>query len=253
MKYTFFIEGGDNVGKTTTINNLQKEEFINKLSILSGIDSIYFTKYPTSNITQYINETNKKLKELINIEDRVKLQNELLSTLLKDMKDSFKNTSKHIINISDRGILSSYLYQYKKHKSNYNVDLDTEALDFFNFISKCVKPIYDYRKSSNVNIIILNNNNPSIELTTDESETIEYKKEYDKDKILQDGINNTIHNIVDLLDISNDFNTSLYNIFNIKIYYVNIYEGDKRKSSDTICNEITDIINSHIYYILTEY
>ena len=52
--------------------------------------------------------------------------------------------------------------------------------------------------NTNLNIIILNNNNKDVPLTIDETETIEYKKDYDNDKYLQNRNNIVLNHIISL-------------------------------------------------------
>lgn len=267
-KNTFYIEGGDNVGKTTTIAKIkEKLNFDWRVGFYMKYNNITFSKYPTERITNDINKANQDLNQAIdninakilsddfNVEDiknnqypkfnkiKKEIINNLIYTLLDDMKDSF--TSNDIdtstLNICDRGILSTYLYQYKDMVNIYkpSLSLTEEKYLLSSFIEEYIQPIYSsIDNPSNLNILILNNNNPSIKLSKSE-ETIAYKKNFDNNTKLQKSINHSLSNIINLIN-----NDDLEFEF-IRFNYINIYDEFKnRKSVDDICNEAITIFNS---------
>ena len=238
-KYTFFIEGGDNVGKTTTIEEFKNPRFITSLEC----NRLSFSKYPTSRMTDYLNESNKKLKQYLEDNDTVsyqELNNEMINSLLEDMHYSFTNMIEpnalgDIVNIADRGFLSTYIYQYKtmmEKECGEVTDIETERNLLSMFILAYLNTIYKHTEKDYpiISVVILNNNNPDRSLIIDTSETIEYKKALDNDTELQKRVNRTISNI--------------------RFYYIDIYERIdseyKRKTSEDICEELLSIINNRI-------
>lgn len=283
MKTTFFIEGADNVGKTTLLNICKSEKFMNRLSQTIHSEyperDIIFTKYPSSNITDYLNYNNKKIKEslsnITNYSNRIdkynlllyyydefkNYKNDMIKKLLTDMEESFSpDYVNNTVNISDRGLLSTYMYQYKNsvdlnvlnflnlnNKIHFDI-IDAEAMNFFNFLDKYVDPIFHIKEdiNTNLNIIILNNNNKDIPLTIDETETIEYKKDYDNDKYLQNR-NNIVLNHIISLSKKDKFKSILYNVYGITIYYINIYDENLiRKTPEELSEELFNIMESKL-------
>lgn len=258
-KYTFFIEGGDNVGKTTTIEEFKNPRFITSLEC----NRLSFSKYPTSKMTDYLNESNKKLKQYLENNDTVsyqELNNEMINALLEDMHYSFTNTIEpnalgDIVNIADRGFLSTYIYQYKtmmEKECGEITDIETERNLLSMFILAYLNTIYKHTEKDYpiISVVILNNNNPDRRLTIDTSETIEYKKALDNDTALQKRVNRTISNIIQLQNTVPSFNANIETISNIRFYYIDIYkriEGEYiRKTSEDICEELLSIINNRI-------
>lgn len=257
MKYTFFIEGADNVGKTTMINTFKKSEYVDKLIT----SRLCFSRYPTKRITQYLNEMNNKLKSIklkienseSDISEYIEYNNQVMNTLLSDMEDSFKNNDiikdKDIVNIADRGFLSTYLYQYKNYldldKDNKH---DRDDTSLFMFTATNVNAMYRYNASdaAKINVVILNNNKPELELNNTNVETIEYKKDFDSDTLLQSRVNQSINNIVnDIKD--NKFKIAMRNYMHIEFHYIDIYnEIGIRKTPDKLCEELLLIINNQI-------
>ena len=234
MKYVFYIEGADNVGKTTTIIQL-KEELKS-----SNIINYHFLHYPSDNLKDFLNKysiTTKKEKVFIS-----KNFEFLINVLINDMKDSLSNNNNSSIHddiyICDRGILSTYLYQYKKYIESFNFNNKSELEQLKNFIDTFLNEYYN--NNVQYNTIIFHNNRKDISLPIDSTETIEYKKNFDNDKNLQNSINESIDNIVSIMNKEN------YSISfsNFKFYYIDIYDKNNiRKTKDTIYNEVKNIIN----------
>lgn len=234
MKHTYFIEGADNVGKTTCIEML-KNNFTQDIKC----NQITFTKYPSKTIIPKVNELISLQKEIkLNSDDSESKYNKLtfliILLFLYDMKESFQTTEIESINICDRGWLSTYLYNFrpvyiktKKYLCKYEpMMLQIFTQTYLNLIDK---------NKSDSHIIILNNN-LNQQLNIDKSETVEYKKMFDEDKNLQSSVNYAISEIIKMID-----NRS--NIVN-NFHYINIYDENKnRKPAEVLCKEIISIIN----------
>ena len=267
-KHVFYIEGTDNVGKTTTIN-----KFINNQECMSNIkyNRIMLSKYPTLNITNLINSYTKYITEATLKFNNTKPYRDqkleydrhtnyidrknnaiinLMSIMINDMKESFTSedsdgddNANDILNICDRGILSTYLYQYRniEGKNSSRIDEVEERYFLQDFLHKYVEPIYlNNRNPSLLNIVILNNNKPEISLSTDKNETIEYKKEYDNNTSLQSKINNSLLNISKLIHL-NKLKSDI-----VEFFCINIYDSiGNRKSTNQICKELLTIINNN--------
>lgn len=233
MKYVFYIEGADNVGKTTAITQL-KEELKS-----SNVIDYHFLHYPSDNLKDFLNKYSITIKERkIFI---TKNFESLISILINDMKESLLNNNSSIhdnIYICDRGILSTYLYQYKKYMESFDSNNKSELEQLKNFIDTFLNEYYN--NNVQYNTIILHNNRKDLSLPIDSTETTEYKKNFDNNKNLQNSINKSIDNIVSIMNKEN------YSISfsNFKFYYIDIYDKDgTRKTKNTICNEIKNIIN----------
>lgn len=257
-KHVYFIEGGDNVGKTTTIHTIKMIQFIESLKYTR----ITFSKYPTFSITEDINSLNRKYREYKEQYENKDLSkeeydtkksivlNDLMSLMIRDMIDSFDglyreakyipgmNRLGDVLNISDRGFLSTYLYQYRAlpRLCNETLTEDDELKELKNFIEE-----YLPKTVNDINVIILNNNAKSgiSSIMIDETETIEYKKNYDHDVELQTRINNSLNNIVALIK------KGRLDSLPFKFYYIDIFDKDGlvRKTSEEVCSEIVHIIN----------
>jgi len=255
-KHVYFIEGGDNVGKTTTIQNLKQNKYIESIRF----NRVRFSKYPTSNATDTINRLNtlykenevkhknQEIKDSEYVGTKRSILEKLINTMINDMISSFDNLyndkwamtyPNDVLEICDRGFLSTYLYQYRDipgvQKLILNIDTELEHLK--EFINKYLPPT-----TNDINVIILNNNaNPLLaNIIIDDTETIEYKKDFDNNIELQTRINNSLNNIVGLIQ-----HDKVYDLLPIKFYYINIFDetGSIRKSPDEICEEIKAIIN----------
>lgn len=235
MKHTYFIEAADNVGKTTCIEML-KNNFISDIEC----NQITFTKYPSKTIIPKVNELICLQKEIkLDSDDSERKYNKitflLILLFLNDMKESFQTTKDKSINICDRGWLSTYLYNFrptyinsKKYLSKYeSIMLSIFIQTYLNSLCKI---------ESDIHTIILNNN-LNQQLNINETETIEYKKIFDKDKNLQSSVNYAISEIIKMID------SGLYDIVN-NFHYINIYDENKnRKPAEALCKEIISIIN----------
>ena len=200
-------------------------------------------------------------KVLISVDEKYhdlysRVNNLLINTMIKDMDKSLidtipigKKNSWNYINISDRGPLSTYLYNYK--------DIDNTMNEIYNFkkfakeyiISKfdsmirtltldSMTQIDEYM--SNLNIVILNNNLPDIPIISDKQEEIEYKKNFDNNTELQQKINRQISNIISAIDSEKDINTTTYPF---KLYYINIYhDNGVRKTTEEVYEEFKKLI-----------
>lgn len=268
---TFFIEGGDNVGKTTTIKRI--EEILSKNDSIRGLlNNIYeytkFYKFPSKDMTEFMNTYTKLLSivnnQLFNLDGtNTQLIEIAMHYLIKDMEYAITSTyysSK--FNICDRGILSTYLYQFLNYaKLKYDID-NTNTLNESTLLKIFIKEIlnktipFERRFNTETSIIILYNNTTN-KLDIDESETIEYKKKFDCDQTLQDTINRSLNNIVSNITESETIKLKPYKLYDITFYRVNIYKYIKeegttrykpvRKSVDELANEIIDIILNSIY------
>lgn len=255
---TYFIEGGDNVGKSTLIDYISKNftedyKIESEKHIRFGIN-----KYPTKNCTELMNTINhvsnffNDYKDLISKDNKYKdidsrVNNLLINYMIKDMCISFfdniplwKKKYWNYIDISDRGPLSTYLYNYK--------DIDNTIDEIYNFkkfiekyiISSKFNLIAQNKPYSNLNIVILNNNKPDIPIVSDKQEDIEYKKNFDNDIELQQKINNQISNIVTSIDNEKDIDTITYPF---KLHYINIYHDNGiRKTTEEIYEEFKKLI-----------
>lgn len=262
---SYFIEGGDNVGKTTLIDHITqnftedyKKEFTKSISF-------FINKYPTKDNTEFMNVINKVLrfcndwKTLISKDEKYhdlysKVNNLLINTMIKDMDKSLidtvprgKKNSWNYINISDRGPLSTYLYNYKDTDNTMNEIYNFEKFVKEYIISKfdSMKQMLDLMKQideymSNLNIVILNNNLPDIPIISDKQEEIEYKKNFDNNTELQQKINRQISNIVSAIDSEKDINTITYPF---KLHYINIYhDNGVRKTTEEVYEEFKKLI-----------
>lgn len=243
-KHNIYIEGRDNVGKTTTINELKEN--------CQEYDNVTFLKYPLSNNINLINSMSSKIYELnryinvcINMNEEInELTMKLMKLMLSEMNDVFYINNKEIINsikhnICDRGFLSTYLYQYRAYNRLYkvlNLSMYNEKALLQEFIDEYI-PIYDDIYHT---IIILNDNKYPVTNVLDKEETIQYKKIYDQDINLQIRVSNSIDNIV--LMVNNIY--PYIKQKNISIHPIDIYDvnGD-RKEPKVICKEIKNIIN----------
>ena len=182
--------------------------------------------------------------------------------LIRDMETTLSSPYSSKINICDRGVLSTYLYQflsYAKLKydiNNTNTQNETILLKLFvNEVLNKVVPI-EHRFNTDINVIILYNNSDS-KLNIDESETIEYKKNFDHNQILQDNINRSLNKIVSNITESETIKLKPFKIYDITFYRVNIYKYIKeadtsryipvRKIDSQLADEIIKIIIDSIY------
>lgn len=235
MKHTYFIEGADNVGKTTCIEIL-KTNFIQDINC----NQITFTKYPSKTIIPKVNE-------LINLQKEIKLDSDdskrqynkltflIISLFLYDMKESFQTTKYESINICDRGWLSTYLYNFRPMHINSKKYLSkNESMMLSIFIQTYLNSLC--KIESDIHTIILNNN-LNQQLNIDETETVEYKKMFDKDTNLQSSVNYAISEIINMID------NGSYDVVN-NFHYINIYDENKnRKPAEVLCKEIISIVN----------
>lgn len=262
---SYFIEGGDNVGKTTLIDHITQnftEDYKKEFTKSIGF---FINKYPTKDNTEFMNVINKVLrfcndwKTLISKDEKYhdlysRVNNLLINTMIKDMDKSLidtvprgKKNSWNYINISDRGPLSTYLYNYKDTDNTMN-----EIYNFEKFVKKYIISKFDSMKQmldlmkqideyiSNLNIVILNNNLPDIPIISDKQEEIEYKKNFDNNTELQQKINRQISNIVSAIDSEKDINTITYPF---KLHYINIYhDNGVRKTTEEVYEEFKKLI-----------
>ena len=257
-KHVYFIEGGDNVGKTTTINNFKNTPFIESLKY----NRIMFSKYPTPNATATINDFNRKINNLeelrksqgrqgITLPRYIKQKqiwyDDFIKYMINDMMPAFTREDldpyhikcpNDVLSICDRGFLSTYLYQYRNYPGVPKFLFENAEREHLERFVELFVPESD----NDINVVILHNNaNPMISnIMIGEEETIEYKKQFDNDVELQIRINSSLNNIVGLIE-----NKKLDNLFPIRFHYINIFDetGSIRKSSNEICKELVDIIN----------
>lgn len=261
---TYFIEGGDNVGKSTLINYIS-QNFTEDYKKIESIKHIRFSinKYPTENSTELMNTINHVLnfyndyKDLISKDDKYndiysRVNNLLINYMIKDMHMSFfdiipisEKNYWNYIDISDRGPLSTYLYNYKDIDNtideihNFKKFIEEYIISKFNSITQ--DEIYsNLELYSNLNIVILNNNKPDISIVSDKQEEIEYKKNFDNNIELQQKINNQISNIVTSIDNEKDIDTITYPF---KLHYINIYHDNGiRKTTEEVYKEFLNFI-----------
>lgn len=262
---SYFIEGGDNVGKTTLIDHITQnftEDYKKEFTKSIGF---FINKYPTKDNTEFMNVINKVLrfcndwKTLISKDEKYhdlysRVNNLLINTMIKDMDKSLidtvprgKKNSWNYINISDRGPLSTYLYNYKDTDNTMNEIYNFEKFVKEYIISKfdSMKQMLDLMKQideymSNLNIVILNNNLPDIPIISDKQEEIEYKKNFDNNTELQQKINRQISNIVSAIDSEKDIDTITYPF---KLHYINIYhDNGVRKITEEVYEEFKKLI-----------
>lgn len=274
---TFFIEGGDNVGKTTTIkeiNRILSSDKSIKEIITTAYRDLEFYKYPSSEMTKFM-DAYMKLLNIVNTEmtrlvsesfnfgnTSIQLIELAMHYLIRDMETTLSSPYSSKINICDRGVLSTYLYQflsYAKLKydiNNTNTQNETILLKLFvNEVLNKVVPIA-HRFNTDINVIILYNNSDS-KLNIDESETIEYKKNFDHNQTLQDNINRSLNNIVFNITESETIKLKPFKIYDITFYRVNIFKYIKeantpryvpiRKTDSQLADEIIKIIIDSIY------
>lgn len=274
---TFFIEGGDNVGKTTTIkeiNRILSSDKSIKEIITTAYRDLEFYKYPSSEMTKFM-DAYMKLLNIVNTEmtrlvsqsynfgdTSIQLIELAMHYLIRDMETTLSSPYSSKINICDRGVLSTYLYQflsYAKLKydiNNTNTQNETILLKLFvNEVLNKVVPI-QHRFNTDINVIILYNNSDS-KLNIDESETIEYKKNFDHNQTLQDNINRSLNNIIFNITESETIKLKPFKIYDITFYRVNIYKYIKeantsryipvRKIDSQLADEIIKIIIDSIY------
>ena len=274
---TFFIEGGDNVGKTTTIkeiNRILSSDKSIKEIITTAYRDLEFYKYPSSEMTKFM-DAYMKLLNIVNTEmtrlvsqsynfgdTSIQLIELAMHYLIRDMETTLSSPYSSKINICDRGVLSTYLYQflsYAKLKydiNNTNTQNETILLKLFvNEVLNKAVPI-EHRFNTDINVIILYNNSDS-KLNIDESETIEYKKNFDHNQTLQDNINRSLNNIIFNITESETIKLKPFKIYDITFYRVNIYKYIKeantsryipvRKIDSQLADEIIKIIIDSIY------
>lgn len=255
---SYFIEGGDNVGKTTLIDHITQnftEDYKKEFTKSIGF---FINKYPTKDNTEFMNVINKVLrfcndwKTLISKDEKYhdlysRVNNLLINTMIKDMDKSLidtvprgKKNSWNYINISDRGPLSTYLYNYKDTDNTMN-----EIYNFEKFVKEYIISKFDSMKQideymSNLNIVILNNNLSDIPIISDKQEEIEYKKNFDNNTELQQKINCQISNIVSDIDSKKDIDIITYPF---KLHYINIYhDNGVRKTTEEVYEEFKKLI-----------
>ena len=249
MKYIYYIEGQDNIGKSTVIKELKKRELI------SPKTTVDYHRFPTHKMTNYMTLFNNLINDMkfnnrVSKTDIGKLIEVTMDVLINDMKYTFSNHSildQAEISICDRGPLSTYLYQYKHYCEVMGIDLP-EEVNLHNFFYNVVLSDNNSKIPLviNRNIIILTNEH-NIELPKDNTETIKYKTEYDNNKKLQDRIKTDINTIKDLIKSDKD----QYSIGNFNFYTIDIGSSTdsnlnkERKSTEDICDEIENIITSN--------
>ena len=249
MKYIYYIEGQDNIGKSTVIKELKKRELI------SPKTTVDYHRFPTHKMTNYMTLFNNLINDMkfnnrVSKTDIGKLIEVTMDVLINDMKYTFSNHSildQAEISICDRGPLSTYLYQYKHYCEVMGIDLP-EEVNLHNFFYNVVLSDDNSKIPLviNRNIIILTNEH-NIELPKDNTETIKYKTEYDNNQKLQDRIKTDISTIKDLIKSDKD----QYSIGNFNFYTIDIGSSTdsnlnkERKSTEDICDEIENIITSN--------
>lgn len=274
---TFFIEGGDNVGKTTTIkeiNRILSSDKSIKEIITTAYKDLEFYKYPSSEMTKFM-DAYMKLLNIVNTEmtrlvsesfnfgnTSIQLIELAMHYLIRDMETTLSSPYSSKINICDRGVLSTYLYQFLSYaKLKYDINNtktqnETILLKLFvNEVLNKVVPI-EHRFNTDINVIILYNNSDS-KLNIDESETIEYKKNFDHNQTLQDNINRSLNNIIFDITESETIKLKPFKIYDITFYRVNIFKYIKeantpryvpiRKTDSQLADEIIKIIIDSIY------
>lgn len=259
IKDIFFIEGGDNVGKTTLIENMKK--YNTNLLEKNGNDCKFF-KFPYTdtdnidNLFKPIKPISKDIITLNNITYDVDAyssiaqgirQNLLMSMMIKQMGILYDYNESDDYIICDRGPLSTYLYNYLTGKEylKYNSDIMCEYDFFNNFLKMLIMSVHLRPDLCTYNFIVLCRS--PLYLLEDEVDpsnkknVIMYKDILDNDKKLQNRIDMSINN---LRDTFNNHQLYTLNDYNIKFHFVDIcYDGDgERKSENALLQEVNDII-----------
>jgi thymidylate kinase len=248
-KHVFFIEGGDNVGKTTTIEAIKDSSNIQAIIY----DKISFIKYPSGNLTSQINELTKSIAMLDKNYDvdstldyrtiKNRYIDDIIGLMISDMNDSFMPNiipniihNDHTCQICDRGPLSTYLYQYRGYNGLDTLD-NIPVANEKNLLEQFIKS-YVPNSPNDLNVIILHNSKTADDIDSSKEETIAYKKLYDKDIKLQTRVNNSLNNIVEMIK-QNQLSNS-----HIKFFYIDIFDSEgNRKSTQDVCSEVIKIIN----------
>lgn len=245
IKNVFFIEGADNVGKTTSIEYLRYNNVFNTEFI-----PIIFKHYPSSLLKACLDSSFNSLRiATINNDKKemMRLINNIINDNINDMKYSFKSTGSYndtysknntkIIEICDRGALSTYLYNYKSLIELKNMVISEKAC-----LSEFINNYIEKDDNTKLHTIIFNNNHPNIELPKENIIENGYKKDIDNNVSLQNRINTSISNIINLID-NNSIDNNIMTFHYINIYPIN---SNERKSLEEINLEIHKIITDNI-------
>ena len=219
--HVFSIEGADNVGKSTLIETMKGTEEYR--------DKIRFTKYPiadmgnskgdrcikmmniSNNLLNYIKSEKESGKNAYGWFDGVEeaiIRSQMTNMLYQMITGREEILSDSVPNftISDRGILSTYLYQYTDERCKlYNSNL-TEVgniLEYTGHIycdigSSLVTPTIRQcliKNATCIHNILLYNNSDNV-LSNDKQEEVEYKASFDANKKLQSRVETHIDRLV---------------------------------------------------------
>ena len=156
----------------------------------------------------------------------------------KSIRESlFVDDDEVYIDISDRGPLSTFLYNNAINESS----VISTVGNFSIFLENYFFPIYNNTDIEDLNIIILNNNKPDILIESSKKEDIDYKKSLDEDTILQERVNRLLNDIV--YEIDNNVENLNLITHPFKFFYINIYTDDgRRKTTEEVYKEFLSIV-----------
>ena len=285
---SFFIEGGDNVGKTTLINHISQNFTEDYKKEFTRYIELSINKYPSKDNTEFMNVINHVLnfcddwKVLISKDEKYndmysRVNNLLINTMIKDMDKSLidcmpigKKDSWNYIDVSDRGPLSTYLYNYKDIDDRsplsayFYKDIvddnkpDDEVHNFKKFIKKYIIPKFDsicqnYFVYSNPHIddFIANLNIIILNNNLPDIPIVSDKEEnieYKKNLDSDSELQQRINHKISEIVKYIDTEEDPI-IYPFRLFYINIYDDNgMRKTTEEVYNEFKEIVFAQIMY-----
>lgn len=268
-----FIEGADNVGKTTFMNYLKEKA--------NKSEKIAFVKFPTENVPhEEINKLNAELtqiKSTYNYSHQSNAKKEAIAKrltqifaidIIKTIVSYCNNDSPVELIICDRGLISTFIYNYLPIVIPYriycgdNISITINEL-FKKYYNSCfiwkellgflrypgVYNCDEYEKYKSLmtliyntdfnlmsNIVLINNSYDHL-YSEEDTEIDEYKKNIDDDTEFQDYVNNcysSLKNVTykELIDAG------------ISLKFIDIFDNDKRKPVENLYNEFINNVDS---------